>query len=60
MEQSRRSNRLFGSPESTRQIQEISQAFAHAHELGMGTILWCYLRNSAFKTKEATITIAPT
>ncbi|WAL58943.1 class I fructose-bisphosphate aldolase [Thermocoleostomius sinensis] len=39
----------FGSPESTRQIQEISQAFAHAHELGMATILWCYLRNSAFK-----------
>lgn len=39
----------FGSPESTRQIQEISEAFAHAHELGMATILWCYLRNSAFK-----------
>ncbi len=39
----------FGSPESTRQIQEVSQAFALAHELGMGTILWCYLRNSAFK-----------
>ncbi len=42
----------FGSPESTRQIQEVSQAFAIAHELGMATILWCYLRNSAFKTKE--------
>jgi fructose-bisphosphate aldolase, class I len=42
----------FGSEESTRQITEISQAFAHAHELGMATILWCYLRNSAFKTKE--------
>ncbi len=39
----------FGSPESHRQIQEISQAFKYAHELGMGTILWCYLRNSAFK-----------
>jgi class I fructose-bisphosphate aldolase len=39
----------FGSPESSRQIQEISQAFARAHELGMVTILWCYLRNSAFK-----------
>ncbi|MFA6916325.1 MAG: class I fructose-bisphosphate aldolase [Parachlamydiales bacterium] len=39
----------FGSPESPRQIQEISEAFAHAHELGMATILWCYLRNSAFK-----------
>ncbi|MDR3229831.1 MAG: class I fructose-bisphosphate aldolase [Synergistaceae bacterium] len=42
----------FGSDESTRQIQEISQAFSHAHELGMTTILWCYLRNAAFKTKE--------
>ena len=42
----------FGSDESTRQIVEVSQAFAYAHELGMATILWCYLRNSAFKTKE--------
>lgn len=42
----------FGSPESTRQIQEISQAFAHAHQRGMATILWCYLRNSAFKTAD--------
>jgi class I fructose-bisphosphate aldolase len=39
----------FGSDQSTRQIVEISQAFAHAHELGMATVLWCYLRNSAFK-----------
>jgi fructose-bisphosphate aldolase, class I len=39
----------FGSPESDRQIQEISEAFHHAHELGMATILWCYLRNSGFK-----------
>jgi class I fructose-bisphosphate aldolase len=39
----------FGSEESTRQITEISHAFSHAHELGMATILWCYLRNSAFK-----------
>ncbi len=39
----------FGSPESTRQIQEVSLAFKRAHELGMVTILWCYLRNSAFK-----------
>lgn len=39
----------FGSPESHHQIQEISEAFHHAHELGMATILWCYLRNSAFK-----------
>ncbi|MEX0653452.1 MAG: class I fructose-bisphosphate aldolase [Phycisphaeraceae bacterium] len=42
----------FGSAESNRQIIEISQAFAEAHELGMVTILWCYLRNSAFKTDE--------
>jgi class I fructose-bisphosphate aldolase len=42
----------FGSPESTRQIQEVSAAFAHAHELGMVTILWCYLRNPAFKTAD--------
>ena len=39
----------FGSDESTRQIIEVSKAFARAHELGMTTILWCYLRNSGFK-----------
>ncbi len=39
----------FGSPESSRQIQEVSRAFAEAHELGMATILWCYLRNDVFK-----------
>lgn len=39
----------FGSDESARQIQEVSKAFAYAHELGMGTILWCYLRNPSFK-----------
>jgi fructose-bisphosphate aldolase, class I len=39
----------FGSSESRRQIQEVSEAFAHAHELGMFTVLWCYLRNAAFK-----------
>jgi fructose-bisphosphate aldolase, class I len=39
----------FGSEESNRQITEIAEAFAYAHELGMATILWCYLRNSAFK-----------
>ena len=39
----------FGSPESTRQIQEVSAAFERAHELGMATVLWCYLRNPAFK-----------
>ena len=42
----------FGSNESNRQIQEIADAFAEAHELGMATILWCYTRNEAFKTKE--------
>ncbi len=39
----------YGSEESRRQIQEISEAFAHAHELGMATILWAYLRNPGFK-----------
>ncbi|MEJ2453615.1 MAG: class I fructose-bisphosphate aldolase [Candidatus Thiodiazotropha sp.] len=39
----------FGSPESRRQIMEISEAFQQAHELGMATVLWAYLRNSAFK-----------
>ena len=39
----------FGSPESRRQIQETSQAFHLAHELGMATVLWCYLRSPAFK-----------
>ncbi len=42
----------FGSEESKRQIQEVSAAFKYAHELGLATILWCYLRNAAFKTKE--------
>ena len=42
----------FGSDESGRQLVEIANAFAHAHELGMATILWCYLRNPKFKTKE--------
>lgn len=42
----------FGSEESRRQIVEISEAFKYAHELGLVTILWTYLRNSAFKTKE--------
>jgi len=39
----------FGSDQSGRQIVEISQAFAKAHDLGMATVLWCYLRNNAFK-----------
>jgi len=42
----------FGSDEATRQIIEVSEAFDKAHELGMATILWCYLRNPAFTTKE--------
>jgi class I fructose-bisphosphate aldolase len=42
----------FGSEESKRQIQEVSAMFQEAHELGMFTVLWCYLRNSAFKTKD--------
>ena len=43
----------FGSEESKRQLQEVREAFDHAHDLGMFTVLWCYLRNEAFKTKEA-------
>jgi class I fructose-bisphosphate aldolase len=43
----------FGSEESKRQIQEVSAMFQDAHERGMFTVLWCYLRNPAFKTKEA-------
>ncbi|MGV9012626.1 MAG: class I fructose-bisphosphate aldolase [Flavobacteriales bacterium] len=39
----------FGSDESTRQITEVAEAFQYAHELGMATILWCYLRNPGFK-----------
>jgi fructose-bisphosphate aldolase, class I len=42
----------FGSEESTRQIVEVSQAFQYAHELGMATVLWCYLRNPAFKSDK--------
>ena len=42
----------FGSEESTRQIGEVSEAFAHAHALGMFTVLWCYLRNPGFKVDE--------
>ncbi|NEO26466.1 MAG: class I fructose-bisphosphate aldolase [Kamptonema sp. SIO4C4] len=42
----------FGSPESSRQIQEVSQAFKRAHELGMATVLWCYLRNSVYKQDQ--------
>ncbi len=42
----------FGSEESSRQIVDIAKAFAHAHELGMATILWCYTRNNAFKADK--------
>jgi class I fructose-bisphosphate aldolase len=42
----------FGSDQSTRQLVEISEAFEYAHELGMATILWCYLRNNSFKTDK--------
>jgi class I fructose-bisphosphate aldolase len=43
----------FGSEESTRQIREVSALFAEAHRRGLFTILWCYLRNAAFKTPAA-------
>ena len=43
----------WGSAESRRQLQEVSEAFALAHELGMVTVLWCYTRNKAFKTDKA-------
>jgi len=43
----------WGSPDCRRQLLEISDAFAEAHQLGMFTVLWCYVRNSAFKTKTA-------
>lgn len=46
----------FGSEQSRRQIEEISAAFERAHELGMVTVLWAYLRNSSFK-KTASITM---
>ena len=42
----------FGSDESARQLQEVTEMFQYAHELGMCTILWCYLRNPNFKTKD--------
>src|SRR5437867_2975414 len=48
----------FGSEESKRQLQEVTEMFHQAHELGMFTVLWCYLRNSAFKTKEADYHVA--
>lgn len=43
---------FYGSEHSRRQIQEVSEAFEHAHDLGMATVLWAYLRNPAFKTDQ--------
>jgi class I fructose-bisphosphate aldolase len=48
----------FGSEESKRQLQEVTQWFEYAHELGMFTVLWCYLRNAAFKTKDVDYNVA--
>jgi class I fructose-bisphosphate aldolase len=48
----------WGSAESRRQIIEISEAFAQAHELGMFTVLWCYVRNSAFKTAAGDMSLS--
>jgi class I fructose-bisphosphate aldolase len=48
----------FGSEQSDRQLQEVRRAFAEAHDLGLFTVLWCYLRNPAFKTKEADYHVA--
>src|SRR5215203_5045712 len=42
----------FGSEESKRQLQEVAEMFQQAHEMGMFTVLWCYMRNAAFKTKD--------
>ena len=48
----------FGSPEADRQIVEVAQAFEQAHEQGLATVLWCYLRNNAFKTDKADYHVA--
>jgi class I fructose-bisphosphate aldolase len=48
----------FGSDQSARQIVEVARAFDEAHELGMATVLWCYLRNPAFKTAEKDFHVA--
>jgi class I fructose-bisphosphate aldolase len=48
----------FGTAESKRQLQEVTAMFQQAHELGMFTVLWCYLRNPAFKTKDADYHVA--
>src|SRR5476651_1228161 len=49
---------FYGSEHSRRQIQEVSEAFEHAHELGMATFLWAYLRNPAFKTADKDYQVA--
>ena len=48
----------FGSDEATRQLQEVAEAFARAHELGLFTVLWCYMRNPAFATDAADYHVA--
>ena len=48
----------FGSEESRRQLQEVSQAFEHAHDLGLATVLWCYLRNDAFSRNGTDYNVA--
>jgi class I fructose-bisphosphate aldolase len=48
----------FGSEDSKRQLQEVTEMFHQAHDLGMYTVLWCYMRNAAFKTKEADYHVA--
>ena len=50
----------FGSEESKRQIQEVTEMFQQAHELGMFTVLWCYLRNPRSRPRRSTITWRPT
>jgi class I fructose-bisphosphate aldolase len=48
----------WGAPESRRELHEIAEAFAEAHQLGMFTVLWCYVRNSAFKTAQGDMSLA--
>ncbi len=48
----------WGAPESRRQLHEISEAFAQAHELGMFTVLWCYVRNNSFKTAAGDMSLS--
>ncbi len=48
----------WGSEDSTRELQETSEAFAYAHELGLVTVLWCYLRNEGFRTQQANYEVA--